>query len=189
MTASLVRSVCNKICSLQLKKIPGENVAKLGETISELVKQIECSGETPQDLLFLVSKPFTTGTQETFRTFAQQTYTSVIDGTYTGDHVGILTKMNNFYQNLVQSNDYEPAKGGKTDQDISALQGLIAKLQGQVSQISSTASKSGSNTSGSSNKRKCFECGSTDHVVKDCPIKARKKQCDSANGNSNGKRQ
>ena len=190
MTASLVRSVCNKICGLQLKKIPGENVAKLGEIISELVKQIECSGETPQDLLFLVSKPFTTGTQETFRTFAQQIYTSVIDGTFNGGHVEIITKMNNFYQNLVQSDDYEPAKGGKKDQDVSVLQGLIAKLQGQVSQITSATAKTnnGSTVTGGSSKRKCFECGSEDHVVKDCPTKAEKKQSSTTNGSNNGKR-
>ena len=69
MTASLVRSVSNQIGNLKLKSIAGENVANLGESIVELVKQIECSGSVPEDLLFLVSKPYVTGTQETFRTY------------------------------------------------------------------------------------------------------------------------
>ena len=33
MTAALVRTVCTKTVSLKLKLFPGENVAKLGETI------------------------------------------------------------------------------------------------------------------------------------------------------------
>ena len=71
MTALLVRSFSNQIGNLKLKSIAGENVAKLGEQINELVRQIECSGSVPDDLLFLVAKPYVTGTQETFRTFAQ----------------------------------------------------------------------------------------------------------------------
>ena len=64
MTAALVRSVCNKMGALRLKSIPGENVSDLCETISEMIKQIESSGKPPSDLLNLVSKPFTAGTQE-----------------------------------------------------------------------------------------------------------------------------
>ena len=108
MTASLVRSVSNQIGNLKLKSVGGENVAKLGENIVELVKQIECSGSVPEDLLFLVTKPYVTGTQETFRTYAQQIYTSIIAGDFKGDYHEIIHKMNNFYQNLLQSDDYEP---------------------------------------------------------------------------------
>ena len=63
MTASLVRSVCHKMVNLKLKAVPGENVGKLGESISDLVKQIECSGEEPHDFLNLVAKSCTTGTR------------------------------------------------------------------------------------------------------------------------------
>ena len=115
--------------------------------------------------------------------FAQQIYTSVIDGSFAGGHVEIITKLNNFYQNLVQSNDYEPAKGGKKDQDVTALQGLIAKLQGQVSKLTTETHKR-SERSGTTSKRKCFECGSEDHMVKDCPLRAAKQ----ANTNKSDKR-
>ena len=67
MTASLVRSVSNQIGNLNLKSVGGENVAKLGEHIVDFVKQIEWSGSVQEDLLFLVTKPYVTGTQETFR--------------------------------------------------------------------------------------------------------------------------
>ena len=63
MTASLVRTISNQIGKLELKSIPGENVAKLGETIVTMVKKIECSSHVPKDLLNLVAKPYTTGTQ------------------------------------------------------------------------------------------------------------------------------
>lgn len=142
-TASLVRSVSNQIGGLKLKSIPCENVAKLGEQIVDLVKQIECSGNVPDDLLFLVSKPYTTGTQETFRTFAQQIYTSIISGDFKDDYQEIVHKMNNFYQNLVQSNDYEPAKGGKKDTDASILQGMMAKLNAQMDRLKVSQSNGG----------------------------------------------
>ena len=112
MTASLVRSFSNQIGNLKLKSIAGENVAKLGEQINELVRQIECSGSVPDDLLFLVAKPYVTGTQETFRTFAQQTYAAIISGEFKEDYHAVIHKMNNFYQNLIQSDDYEPAQAG-----------------------------------------------------------------------------
>ena len=67
MTAALVKSVCNKMGALKLKSIPGENISDSCETISKMIKQIESSGKPPSDLLNSVSKPFTTGTQETFR--------------------------------------------------------------------------------------------------------------------------
>ena len=84
----------------------GENVVTLGENIVELVKQIECSGSVPEDVLFLVTKPYVTGTQETFRTNTQQIYTTIITGDSEGDYHEIIHKMNNFYQNLLQSDDY-----------------------------------------------------------------------------------
>ena len=65
MTAALVQSVCNEIGNLKLKSFARESVPKMGETMVQKIKQIECSGSTPNDLLFLVAKPFTMGTQET----------------------------------------------------------------------------------------------------------------------------
>jgi hypothetical protein len=172
MTASLVRSVSNQIGNLKLKTMAGENVAKLGEQIVDLVKQIECSGSVPDDLLFLVSKPYVTGTQETFRTFAQQIYASIISGDFKGDYNEIIHKMNNFYQNLVQSDDYEPAKGGTKETDSSILQGMIAKLNTQMDQlkVSQNNNNGGSNSGNSgTNTRTCFKCGKEGHVKRNCP--------------------
>ena len=175
MTASLVRSMCNEIVGLKLKSLPGENVAKLGEMITDKVKQIECSGSVPDDLMFLVTKPYTTGTQETFRTFAQQVYTSVVDGAFKGTYIDVVHKMNNFYQNLVQSDDYEPAKGGKKDTDTSILQGMISRFSSQMDKLQVSKSGGGSSSTGGSGNngksRKCFKCGSEDHLLKDCPQK------------------
>ena len=85
------------------------------------MKQIECSESVPEDLLFLVSKPCVTGTQETFRTFAQQIHASIISGEFKGGHNEIIHKMNNFHQNLLQSEDCESAKGGIKETDSSIL--------------------------------------------------------------------
>ena len=47
MTESLVRSNSNQIGRPKSESIAGENVAKSGEQIDELVRQIECSGSVP----------------------------------------------------------------------------------------------------------------------------------------------
>jgi hypothetical protein len=184
MTASLVRSYSNQIGGLKLKSIAGENVAKLGEQINELVRQIECSGSVPEDLLFLVAKPYVTGTQETFRTFAQQIYTSIISGEFKGTYHDVVHKMNNFYQNLIQSDDYEPSKAGLKETDSSILQGMIAKLSSDLNQLKVTQNSNnhgGSNSGNSTNDdsrnngnsgnggRGCYQCGSKDHMKNDCP--------------------
>jgi len=173
MTASLVRSVSNQIGNLKLNSVAGENVAKLGEQIVELVKQIECSGSVPEDLLYLVTKPYVTGTQETFRTYAQQIYTSIISGDFKGDYHEIVHKMNNFYQNLLQSDDYEPAKGGIKESEASVLQGMIAKLTKQMDHLqvsSSTSTPQSNNSEGSNNRtKKCYLCNGTGHSPFKCP--------------------
>ena len=179
MTASLVRLVSNQIGNLKLKSVGGENVAKLGENIVELVKQIECSGSVPEDLLFLVTKPYVTGTQETFRTYAQQIYTYIIAGDFKGDYHEIIHKMNNFYQNLLQSDDYEPAKGGIKETEASVLQGMIAKLTKQMDHLQVSAgtptTQGNSNNNGQQNgqqtprTRKCGHCSGTGHGQFDCP--------------------
>ena len=167
MTAGLVRGLCDKIVNKNLKSFPGENVAKMGEEIMTLIRQIQSSGTTPQDLLFLVSKPYTTGTQETFRSFAQNTYAQVIDGAFTGDHMNIIVKANNFYQNLVQSGDYQPAKSGKKDQD-SIIQSMMAKIDERINKLSVAGGK-GKTPKGTKSEVTCYKCGKKGHILPKCP--------------------
>ena len=138
------------------------------------IKQIECSGRTPDDLLFLVAKQLLTGSQEILWTFTNQIHSKVIAGTFKGNHLDIINKMNDFYQNLVQTSDCEPAKGGKQDQDSKILQGMIAKLNDKVEklQVAGLPNKSdgGNNGSGSEDKT-CFKCKKKGHIAKDCPEK------------------
>ena len=168
MTAGLVRGLCDSIVQKDLKKIVGENVAKMSQQIMTLIRQIQSSGTEPTDLLFLVSKPYTTGTQETFRTFAQQIYAQIIEGTFKGDHMNIIVKANNFYQNLVQSGDYQPAKSVKKDSD-SVLHSLMAKMDSKLNELKM-------NPEGGLKKKtksgvKCYNCGKEGHIKPDCPSK------------------
>ena len=136
----------------------------------------------------LVSKPYTKGTAESFRTHALDAHTRVMKGTYTESWTNMVAEHNTFYQDLVQSKDYPPALGGRSDQD-SAIQGLIAKTVDQkLSKLNlggnGSSGGGGNNQSGGGNnkKRACCECGSTDHLVKDCPKKNKDKK-DDGNGN------
>ena len=100
----------------------------------------------------------------------------MIAGKHNGDKVELISDMNQFHQTLVQAGDCEPAKGGKKDPDMSTLLGMMARLEGKMSQLQSNGRSggngSGSGSSGSSgggNKHKCHNCGSEDHIKKDCP--------------------
>ena len=172
MNATTVRTLSNQLGNLSLKSIPGESVSTLTEKVTELAREIEGSGTPPTDLKNLVSKPYTKGTVEAFRTQALGTHMNIMRGNHTGTWQQVVTEHIAVYQDLVQSDEYPPAKGGKKDQD-SVIQGLIAKTVDQkLSKLNlSNGDNSGTGKSGKG-RRKCFECGSTDHVVKDCPKKS-----------------
>ena len=56
----------NRLGSLALNKVPGEDVSTL--EASEIARELEGSGSAPADLVNLVSKPCTKGSNEMFKT-------------------------------------------------------------------------------------------------------------------------
>ena len=91
-------------------------------------------------------------------------------GRYAGTWVDMVKVHNQFYQDLVQSDDYPPAKGGKKDQDES-IQALIAKTVDQkLSKITqNTNNNGGGGNKSQKQKGNCYNCGAEDHCAKDCP--------------------
>ena len=174
MNASTIRVLSNTLGSLSLKEQPGESVSTLTEKVTELAREIEGSGKAPTDLKNLISKPHTKGAVESFRAHALNVHNSIMRGTHNEDWQSMVTGHNNFYQDLVQSDEYPPAKGGKSDQD-ETIQGLIAKTVDQKLsklKIGSNGGGGGGNDGNNNGRqRKCFGCGSTDHIVKNCPFK------------------
>ena len=82
MNASMIHSLSNKLGALCLKDIDGENVATLGEKVTEVAREITGSGNPPSDLLHLVSKPYISGTVDTFKMHALSTHSDVMKGNY-----------------------------------------------------------------------------------------------------------
>ena len=97
ITVFLVQTVCNQIEELKLKSILGENVTRLEKTIIEKIKQIEGLGNKSVDFLYLIAKPYTTGTEKIFRIFVQQIYITIIDQSFKSKYMDIIQRMNNFY--------------------------------------------------------------------------------------------
>ncbi len=184
MNATTIRTLSNQLGNLSLKTIPGENVASLTIKVSELAREIEGSGNAPSDLLHLVSKPHTKGTVDAFKTHALNTHAKVMTGDYSNNWPTLVTAHNKFYQDLVQSDECPPAKGGKSDDE--RLQAMIAKTVDQKLSRNGQTSGGNTNNSNSNSKRKCFNCGSTDHVVKDCPNKGKNGNNNNNNNNNSG---
>lgn len=146
MNATMVRKLSNQLGNLKLKDVDGENVDKLGDTVTTLVKEITGSGQKPGDLLNLVSQPFTTGTCEGFRAHAMAIDSQVMSNTYTGTWNQLIDQHKAVYRDLVQTDRYPPAQGGKKDPD-SVIQAMIAqKIDEKLEQLESK--RSGPSASG-----------------------------------------
>jgi hypothetical protein len=174
MNDAQIRNLSNKLGEIRLRDIPGENVAKLGETITQIAREITGSGREPNDLLQLVSRPYTKGTAKMFESNALTLHSRVLNGTSTDSWEKLVAEHSTFYQDLVQAKDYPPAEGGKEDED-SKIQGLIAKAfndnMGKLIRHSKEGNNGGGNGGGSGyQKRKCFRCGSEDHIIKNCTV-------------------
>ena len=178
MNANMIRHLSNTLGSLKLKDIDGENVGKLGEQITQLAREIEGSGRPPSDLLNLVSRPYTTGSVDMFKTYALSVHSQVMTGTYSRTWDKLVTEHNSFYRDLVQSGDYPPANGSNQDQD-GVIHALIAQaIDKKLEQIVPSGGKGrngGDNTNSTTrNVRKCFACGSEDHLIRNCPNRGEK---------------
>lgn len=179
MNSAMIRNLSNQLGSLKLKSIPGENVAILSEKITELAREIVGSGKAPDDLVNLISKPYILGTVDVFKTHALTVYSQVMTGTYMKTWEKLVSKHNAFYRDLVQLDDYPPATGGAADQDA-VIQGMICrsideKIGRMVPNWQHQSNRNdGGHHNGGRKKRTCCTCfnwGSEDHVIKDCPRK------------------
>eukprot|EP00980_Cylindrotheca_fusiformis_P022352 scaffold9224_cov170-Cylindrotheca_fusiformis.AAC.2 len=177
LTEETIRQKSNELGNLRLKDIPGENVRVLVEKVSELAREIESSGRPPSDLLQLCSRPFTKGTVEDFKIHAFNINNKVKTHDYGKDWESLMIEHANFYQELIQSNDWPPAKGANKEDTDSQIQGLVAKMDevskkvdANLSRINSNQGSSGNGDGGGRGKRKCFRCQSEDHVIRDCPL-------------------
>ena len=164
----MVRKLSNDLAQLDLKKIPGEDVAKLAEMVTEKARQIVGSGNPPPDLKHLVSKPFTTGSDQYFKTHALNVHNKVINHEYSKTWEQMLQEHSHTYQDLVQQADYGPAKGVK-DQDDS-IHAMIGKLEQKIDGL-----QTGVGASNVAGGRRCYKCGSPGHVIRDCPEGGSKK--------------
>ena len=173
VNATMVHTLSDQLGSLTLKSIPGESAPTLSEQVTKLAREIKRLGKPPLDLKNLISKPHTKGTVDEFKQHALTVHALAMRGMHTLTWQEMVAENSAVHQDLVQLGDCPLAKGGKQDQDES-IQGLMAKTVDQHLQQwenkNSNGGNSAKNGNGKSNKKRaCFNCGSFDHLVKDCP--------------------
>jgi hypothetical protein len=157
------------IVALNLQKVAGQDISALTREVIEKARQIEGSGCAPTDLQHLVAQPFTTGSDELFKSYAMGIYNSVIGGTYTRGWQQMVQEMDVRYQDLLQRGLYTPAIGKKDDDaEIHAMIGKVvdANLKKKLDGLSVNGD---GGRGGDRGKRKCFNCGSEAHLVRECP--------------------
>ncbi len=167
LSSTMVCKLSNDLALLDLKKIPGENVAKLTKIVTEKARQIVGSGNPPPDLKHLISKPFTTGTNQYFKIHALNIHNKVINHDYCKSWEQMLHEHRHTYQDLVQHSDNEPAKGVKDQDDT--MHAMIGKLDQKLEALKN----GGSNRS--EGGRRCYKYGSNNHIMLDCPESGNKK--------------
>ena len=113
MSAAHIRTLSNKLGSLSLGDIPGERVPDLTKSISDIARQLVGSGREPDDLINLISKPYTKGSVDIFKMYALGTHAGILSGAYPCTWENLVSDHNNMYYDLVQTDDYPPTTGKK----------------------------------------------------------------------------
>ena len=94
-----------------------------------MARQLDGSGREPDDLTNLISKPYTKGSVDIFKTYALGTHAGILSGAYPDKWENLVSNHNNMYYNLVQTDDYPPATGKKKEKEDDLIQGLLAKFE------------------------------------------------------------
>lgn len=135
MSAAHIKTISNKLGDLSLSDIPGEHVPDLTKRISDYDRQLVGSGKQPSDLINLVSKPYTTGSVEIFKSNALTIHTQVLRGTYPYNWERLVSDHNNMYYDLIQTNDYPPATGKKQNKEDDLIQCFIGQIDIKFSKL------------------------------------------------------
>lgn len=135
MSSAHICTISNKLSNLSLGDIPGERVPDLTKLVSDLARQLFGSGRQPEDLINLVSKPYTKGSVEIFKTYALGTHTNVFCNVYADTWENLVSNHSNMYYDLVQTNDYPPASGKKPEKEDKLIQGLYGQIEKKFSKM------------------------------------------------------
>ena len=136
MSDEHIRTISNKLGNLLLESIPGERVPDLTKTILDYARQLVGSGKPPTDLNNLISKPYTKGSCEMFKTHALGIHTQILSKKYTESWEILVSDHNNMYYDLVQTNDYPPAEGKKpTNKEDALIQGMYTQMDTNFSKL------------------------------------------------------
>lgn len=103
--------ISNKLRKLSLESIPGERVPDLTKTISDYARRIVGWGKPPLDLINLISKPYTKGSSDIFKTHTLVIHIQILSKRYTETWETLILDHNNMYYDLVQTNYYPPVEG------------------------------------------------------------------------------
>ena len=148
MSSAHIRTISNKHINLSLGDIHGERVPDLTKLVSDLAQQLVGSGRQPDDLINLVSKSYTKGYVDIFKTYALGSHAGVLCGAYADTWENLVSDHNNMYYNLVQTNDYPPALGKKQEKEDELIQGLYGQIDQKISKLEQHKSdKKNDNTS------------------------------------------
>ena len=181
----------------KLSDFKGENVREYCDKVSAILYQLDKDGELPRLCLIRIIDAFCACTVLDFRVrfMGRRSEVEKFLRDSAGKDKAAIAQMNNYidYDTLLTegkeayadlTDQWGPAKAAKE-----APNALLSKFKALESKLDQALTKQNNNNSSSTNnggrnngKRKCFNCGSEDHLAKDCP----KKKDTNTNKSNNG---
>ena len=154
-SASVARTLVNKLQKLKLEEQPQEDVEAFCAIITELCRRIEASGHIPEDLALIVAGLFLSTSVSLFRSHAERLYNTLDENPASSTWEDILVVHSNKYTTLLANDKWPPTNVNPAADALSAMTARIAKLEKVTTPTSSTVI--------------CHHCKQPGHIRPNCP--------------------
>jgi len=197
-----VTDMVKKFEAMKVSHFKGENVRDYCTAASSLLLQLEREDQVPSTHLLTIIDALTEVSVQAFAVMwmAKKRDVDNFIRDSAGKDPSVVRSLPNYihFQNLLDTakSDYQnllhkwgPASAPKQD-PVKAMQAKLDSVTQQLSKVNQKLTADPKKSSGGggaqNNKRKCFRCGSTDHMVKDCPKPAPERTSNGSGSNGNG---
>ena len=193
-TASAVRTLVKEIEELTIKKEPGEDVASLGDKITEIANRIDGTGQAPPDLPLVIATCFIGSTTMSFEFHANEIHNKVNKNPKALTWEEVIREHRIKYKSLKQTKLWAAAAHRKEEETaFQAIRTELKQINKRIDQQSRNRGNGGGNKnnggkdSGQQNphhNKTCYNCNEKGHIKPNCPKLKKEDAKDSSNNDT-----